>query len=103
MTMKIDGNRTPGNADATRRLETPKTVERTGTDRATAKTDNQKTDRVEVSSDARLMTSALKAANDAPAIRQDAVERARKLLESGELGKDSAKVADKLIDDLLGK
>jgi flagellar biosynthesis anti-sigma factor FlgM len=100
MTMKIDANRIPANADAAQKVET-KTAERTSADRA-AKSD-QKTDRVEVSSDARLMTSALKAANEAPAVRQDVVERMRKLLESGELGKDSAKLADKLIDDLLGK
>jgi flagellar biosynthesis anti-sigma factor FlgM len=103
MTMKIDGNRNTGNAEATRRSETPKPVERTTSDRVSSTTDAQKTDRVEVSSDARLMATALKAANDAPAVRRDVVERMRKLLETGELGKDSAKVADKLIDHLLNK
>ena len=99
--MKIDANRIPGQAEATRKTEATKT-DRATTDRA-AKSETPKADRVEVSEDARLMTSALKAANDAPAVRQDLVERMRKLLESGELGKDSAKVADKLIDHLLNK
>ncbi|MFN8057693.1 MAG: flagellar biosynthesis anti-sigma factor FlgM [Vicinamibacterales bacterium] len=59
-----------------------------------------RSDRVDVSSDARLVSDALKAASDAPAIRQDAVERAKKKLESGELGSDPYKLADRIIDDL---
>jgi hypothetical protein len=55
---------------------------------------------VELSSDAQLVTSAVKAAEGAPAIRQDAVERARQKLMAGEIG-DPVKLADRLIDHLL--
>jgi flagellar biosynthesis anti-sigma factor FlgM len=98
MTIKIDANRLTGETDATQRVGTGRTQERVSTDRPAASGD-----RVEVSKDAQLMTSALKAANDAPAIRHDVVERMRKLLESGELGKDSGKLADALIDHMINK
>jgi anti-sigma28 factor (negative regulator of flagellin synthesis) len=49
------------------------------------------------------MTSALKAAQEAPAVRQDAVERAKLALEKGEIGNDSRKLADRLIDTLLNR
>jgi len=100
MSIKIDGNRLSGEVDATRRAEATRTAEKkAASDRAAA----AKSDRVEVSKDAQLMTSALKAANEAPAVRPEAVERARKLLESGEIGRDSGKLADKIIDTLLNK
>lgn len=97
--MKIDANRQTGDAEALARLEKagkgdqPKGTRQVGS----------KTDRVEVSADARLMTDALKAASGAPAVRQDVVERMRKLLEAGELGQDSGRLADSIIDDLLKK
>jgi flagellar biosynthesis anti-sigma factor FlgM len=101
MSMKIDGNRQAGatsDAEATRRLDQARKTERTAVERQT-----DKSDRVEVSKDAQLMTSALKAAQDAPAVRQDVVERARQALNNGEVGKDSRKLADKLIDTLLNR
>lgn len=101
MSMKIDGNRqadATSDAEATRRLDQARKTERTAGERQT-----DKSDRVEVSKDAQLMTSALKAAQDAPAIRQDVVERARQALEKGEVGNDSRKLADKLIDTLLNR
>lgn len=98
--MKIDGNRPADTAatDATKRTATEARVQR-GVDRPAA--DNR--DRVEVSPDAKLMTSALDAAQKSPAIRTELVERLRQKLNSGELGKDSAKLADRLIDDLLNR
>lgn len=101
MSMKIDGNRQAGatsDAEATRRLDKALKTERAAVERQT-----DKSDRVEVSKDAQLMTSALKAAQDAPAVRQDVVERARQALNNGEVGKDSRKLADKLIDTLLNR
>ncbi|MGH9373615.1 MAG: flagellar biosynthesis anti-sigma factor FlgM [Vicinamibacterales bacterium] len=98
MTIKIDANRQVADADATRRATTPRTGDRASADRAATKTD-----RVEVSSGAQLMTRALKAATDTPTVRHDVVERMRKLLDSGELGKDSGKLADALIDHMLKK
>ena len=99
MTMKIDGNRLTPDIDSTRRAEQTRQAEKTSAERTAA----AKTDRVEVSKDAQLVAAALKAANDAPAVRQDVVDKMRKLMESGELGKDSGKLADRLIDHLLNK
>jgi flagellar biosynthesis anti-sigma factor FlgM len=101
MSMKIDGNRQAGatsDAEATKRLDQARKTERTAVERQA-----DKSDRVEVSKDAQLMTSALKAAQEAPAVRQDAVERAKLALEKGEIGNDSRKLADKLIDTLLNR
>lgn len=58
-------------------------------------------DRVELSRDAKLMDSAVKAASSSPEIRQDVVERARQRLLSGELGQDVEKLADRIIDHLI--
>jgi flagellar biosynthesis anti-sigma factor FlgM len=100
MTIKIDGNRAAGDADGLRRVDTTRTADR---DRAAAERTSSQTDRVEVSKDAQLMTSALKAASGPSEIRHDVVERMRKLLDSGELGRDSEKLADALIDHMLTK
>jgi flagellar biosynthesis anti-sigma factor FlgM len=104
MSIKIDAHRQAADADAIERTTTARTSDRASTDRAAAdRTAKTQTDRVEVSKDAQLMTSALKAANDTGSIRHDVVERMRKLLDSGELGKDSSKLADALIDHMLNK
>lgn len=58
-------------------------------------------DRVEVSADARLLSRAVAAAEQAPEIRQDVVERARQKLAAGEIGNDPARLADRIIDSLL--
>lgn len=58
-------------------------------------------DSISLSSDAQLLHSALKAAADAPAIRADKVDEARRKLASGDLGRDAGRLADRLIDDLL--
>jgi flagellar biosynthesis anti-sigma factor FlgM len=60
-----------------------------------------RTDRVQVSEDAKLLNAAIKAAASAPATSESAVERARQKLVSGELGNDAERLADKLIDHLL--
>jgi flagellar biosynthesis anti-sigma factor FlgM len=100
MSMKIDGNRLTSDVDAARKADAARTAEKKAeTDRAAA----AKTDRVEVSKDAQLMTSAVKAAQDAPAVRHDVVERMRKALEAGEIGQDSGRLADRLIDSMLNK
>ena len=43
----------------------------------------------------------MEAANDAPEVRPEAVARGKALLESGKLGSDPARLADKMIDSLL--
>jgi flagellar biosynthesis anti-sigma factor FlgM len=95
MTMRIDRQQQPAQTDATR-LETTrqnaKTADRTGA----------KADRLEVSKDAQLVSSALKTATTAPDIRPEAVERARQALAAGKVGTDSLALADKMLDSLLG-
>ena len=59
------------------------------------------TDRIEVSSNARFLSTAVQAANDAPEIRTELVERAKKLMESGELGANVERLADRMIDHMM--
>jgi flagellar biosynthesis anti-sigma factor FlgM len=59
------------------------------------------TDTVELSSDAQLASTAVQAAADAPTIRQDVVASAKQKLLSGQVGSDTASLADRLIDHLL--
>ena len=74
MTMRIHGQQPPADADAARRLESARTAaDRPGAPAAPAKTHGG--DRVEVSTDAQLVSAAVQAAQDAPAVRPDAVER----------------------------
>ena len=95
MTSRIDGNQgTP-----------PTHVDRAETGKATERAQNQakaaKADRVEVSSDATLMNTAVQAANEVPAVRSDKVEAAKKALANGTLGADAGKLAEALIDHML--
>lgn len=98
--MKIDPNRPAGDTDATSRLDKTGQAERAKTGTGPAMTSK---DRVEVSADAKLLNDALKAAQDSSDIRPDVVERAKTLLESGELGRDSHALADRLIGGMLKK
>lgn len=95
--MKIQGNSPNHEASATTRLEQAR-QERQG---KTERSGDAGTDRVELSSDAQLASSAVRAATDAPSIRHDVVERARQKLVAGEIGRDALKLADRLIDHLL--
>jgi flagellar biosynthesis anti-sigma factor FlgM len=101
MSMRIDGQTPPTDAEAARRLESTNAADRasrTGSAKPAAGTD-----RVDVSSDAQLVAAAIRAAEDAPAIRPDAVERARRALENGTLGSDTDRLADRIIDSLLSE
>ena len=60
------------------------------------------TDRFEKSPDAQLAEMAVRAATNTPDIRPEVVERAKAKLMSGELGADMERLADKMIDSLLG-
>lgn len=60
------------------------------------------TDRFEKSPDAQLAEMAVRAATTSPDVRPEVVERARQKLMSGELGADMERLADKMIDSLLG-
>jgi flagellar biosynthesis anti-sigma factor FlgM len=72
---------------------------RTGVERPE---DVRASDQVRVSTTSQLAATAAAAANAAPDIRPEAVARGRDLLASGELGRDAERLADKLIDSLLG-
>jgi anti-sigma28 factor (negative regulator of flagellin synthesis) len=52
-------------------------------------------------SDDELMTAALEAIKDAERARSALVQALKRKLASGELGTDSARLADRIIDDLL--
>jgi len=58
-------------------------------------------DTVEVSADAKLLSQAVKLANDSPDIRTDVVDRMREQLAAGTVGNDAGRLADRMIDDLL--
>jgi flagellar biosynthesis anti-sigma factor FlgM len=99
--MKIDGNRSNLDLDQTKSTEA---AQKAAAERLAKKADLPgagKTDTVEVSSDAKLMAAALKAASEPAEIRADKVEAAKKKLAAGEVGNDAGRLADRLIDDLL--
>jgi flagellar biosynthesis anti-sigma factor FlgM len=100
MSMRIDGQRIPGDTELTRRLESARSTELAASPGA-GMAPGQSTDRVEVSAQAQLVASAIQAAHDAPAIRPEAVERARLALERGTLGGDTTRLAERIIDALL--
>ena len=97
---KIDSNRLQ-DLDAAPQAEA---AQKLAEKRGAKKTDAPATvtaDTVEVSSDARLMSAALKAATEPTAVRTDVVERMKQKLAAGEIGNDSGRLADRIIDDLL--
>lgn len=96
MTSRIDGNHGAPISTQVDRAEVAKATERAQNQAKAAKGD-----RVEVSSDAALMHSAVQAANDVPAVRADKIEAAKKALADGSLGADAGKLADALIDHML--
>jgi len=96
--MKIEGTRPNLESVAAQRAGQP------GTGRVKngpAGTMAQDSDRVQVSEDAALASSARRAADQAPDLRQDLVERMRAKLAAGEIGTDPERLADRLIDHLL--
>jgi flagellar biosynthesis anti-sigma factor FlgM len=97
--MKIEGRSPNAEALANQRLEQlrsdrPATTDRSGT---------RSGDRVDLSNEAQLVNDTFRAAQNAPAIRQDLVERAQKKLAAGEIGNDTMRLADRMIDHLLGR
>lgn len=58
-------------------------------------------DQIRVSAEARLAREAVQLAQDGTDVRPEAVDRAKALLESGQLGADAEAIADKLIDSAL--
>lgn len=98
--MKIQGNRPD---DITSTSQTQATDRnRGGRSEGAAPAPSEPQDRVQVSSDARLAEQAVRAAHEAPDIRPEVVEQARQKLAAGKVGNDVSRLADKLIDSLLG-
>lgn len=99
--MKIDANRPTQDTEAT------EAAKKTALDKAVKRTTSEKTvpagDRVEVSADAKLLAAATDAAQKTPEVRTELVERMKQKLAAGEVGNDSGKLADRMIDDLLEK
>jgi flagellar biosynthesis anti-sigma factor FlgM len=71
-------------------------------DSASQVSDAVVTDRFEKSPDAQLAEMAVRAATTSPDIRPEVVERAKQKLMSGELGADTERLAERMIDSLLG-
>ncbi|HSK10655.1 MAG TPA: flagellar biosynthesis anti-sigma factor FlgM [Vicinamibacterales bacterium] len=94
--MKIEGNRVQPELASAR-------LDPSGSDRARAKggVERAGTDRVQLSTDAETVNTAMRAAMEAPDIRQELVEQARQKLAAGQLGKDLLHLADLLIDDAI--
>ncbi len=73
--------------------------ERAATDRTAA---GGAGDQVRLSTTGQLAAAAAAAAEQAPDVRSEAVARARKLLASGDLGRNAERLADALIDATTG-
>lgn len=58
-------------------------------------------DALRLSPELRQMQAALQAAHDQPAVRAEIVARMRELLDRGELGRDTGRLADALIDSAI--
>lgn len=98
--MKIESNRAGLETNRTDSTDAASTAAERAGRSSTATTTGA--DQVQVSSGVQLADAAVKAAINAPDIREAEVERARALLDSGKLGTDVHRLADVLIDRALG-
>src|SRR5262245_35398432 len=106
--MKVDGNRPDQSVDSNQAGSAAQAAQAAERLQQQQKLEQQRSaesrgDRVQLSDDARLADNAVRAASSAPEVRQDVVDRVRAKLESGELGKDLFRLADKMIDNLLSR
>jgi flagellar biosynthesis anti-sigma factor FlgM len=101
--MKIDGNG-PNQVGTSKETQQSQAAERPAwKGREDAAGAAGRSDRVQLSSDAKLMDSAVRAVAAAPEVRQDVVERARQKLAAGEVGRDVERLAERMIDHLLSR
>ena len=98
MSIKIDGQSHSSGPDGARRIEPKAQPDRP----AGAGNRSADADRVEVSSDAKLVAAVLDAVKESPTVRADVVERARRAVEGGTVGADAHRLADRIISSLLG-
>jgi flagellar biosynthesis anti-sigma factor FlgM len=100
--MKIDGNRLTQDTDATKATDAArKLADRFVTKTATERPATSGTDKVELSSDAKLLAAALKATDEPTAVRTDVVDAMKRKLAAGEIGTDSGRLADRILDEFL--
>ena len=100
--MKVDGNRLTQDTDATKSTDAARRLaERTAVTKTGDHAPARGTDKVELSSDAQLLAAALKATGETTSVRTDVVEAMKQKLAAGEIGNDSGRLADRIIDDLL--
>ena len=98
---KIDSNRLTQDLDATRQTEAAQKVAEKRVAKKSDLPGAAATDKVEVSSDAKLFAAAVRATSEPTPVRADVVEAMKQKLAAGEIGKDSGRLADRIIDDLL--
>ena len=98
--MKIDGNRLAQDTDATKGTEAARKLAERFVTKTTERPAASGTDKVELSSDAKLFAAALKA-TDETSVRTEVVEQMKRKLAAGEVGNDSGRLADRILDDLL--
>lgn len=99
--MKIDLNRPTLDTDATKGADAARTVADRAVTRTGERTATSGADKVDLSADAQLLAAALKATTETTAVRADVVEAMKQKLAAGEIGTDSARLADRILDDLL--
>ena len=99
--MKIDLNRLTQDTDATKGTDAARKVADRAVTKTAERTATSGTDTVELSSDAQLLAAALKATTETTAVRTEVVEAMKLKLAAGEIGNDSGRLADRILDDLL--
>jgi flagellar biosynthesis anti-sigma factor FlgM len=102
--MKVEGNG-PNQVGTPKETQQSQAAERPawkGRDDAAGPA-GRSSDRVELSTDAQLMDSTVRAVVAAPEVRQDVVARARQKLAAGEIGRDVDRLAERMIDHLLSR
>lgn len=97
--MKVENNGSAHETAATSRPETPRTGPPEGRGRSAVVAG---ADRVALSAAGSLVSQAMRRAEEAPEIRQQLVDRLRQKLAEGKVGNDSERLADRVIDSLLG-
>jgi flagellar biosynthesis anti-sigma factor FlgM len=98
--MKIDTYRS--HLDSPVQSEPTESVKRAEAERAERATNRgRQSDAVQLSPEAQLTAKAVASATRPESVRSDMVEQAKKLLASGELGRDADRLADAMIDRIL--
>lgn len=98
---KILGGANPYVQSKVEKGESSEATAKTGKAKAKAKSQSSAGDRVSVSSDAKLVAEAAKAAQEAPDVRVDKVEALRAQVQSGSYNPDPQRIAEKMVQSDL--